>query len=145
MPTNVEEAATPWDAEHAPGRHGWTDTRNAALPMAAVRAAAPTGTGTGAAAVPPGAVPAGSPGARPASAAPRLLAGLAWGVLLLACWFCGGGPDLPDGGPVRLPATGDAAAVGRPPARTPARPHPASAPATRIGAPVGLGAVTEHD
>ncbi|MFE4022936.1 hypothetical protein ACFXPZ_37000 [Streptomyces sp. NPDC059101] len=116
MPTNVEEAATPWDAGHAPGRHGWTDTGNAALPMAAVRAAAP-----------------------------RLLAGLAWGVLLLACWFCGGGPDLPDGGPVRLPATGDAAAVGRPPARTPARPHPASAPATRIGAPVGLGAVTEHD
>ncbi|MFF2808483.1 hypothetical protein ACFVT2_15170 [Streptomyces sp. NPDC058000] len=161
MPTNVEETATPRDAEHAtavpdaenpaaprdgeqaPGGNDWTGTEDAALLVAAEQVAVPMGTGV--ATVPVAAGRTGPPGARPASAAPRLLAGLAWVVLLLACWFCGGRPDLPDGGPARLPATGDAAAVGRPPARSPARPHPLTAPTTRTGAPAAPGATTEHD
>ncbi|MGG2462874.1 hypothetical protein ACO0M4_24165 [Streptomyces sp. RGM 3693] len=161
MATNVEETATPRDAERAtavpdaenpaaptdgeraPGWNDWTGTENAALLMAAEQVAVPMV--TGAATVPVIAERSGPPGGRPASAAARLLAGLAWVVLLLACWFCGGRPDLPDGGPARLPLTGDAAAVGRPPARPPVRPHPLTAPTTRTGAPAAPGTTAEHD
>ncbi|MYT30569.1 MULTISPECIES: hypothetical protein [unclassified Streptomyces] len=74
--------------------------------------------------------------APPAPVGPRLLPGLVGAALLVACWLCGGGPDLPDGGPAGLPVTGDAAAVGRPVAHASA-PHPRT--------PVGRGAVPQHD
>ncbi|MFJ5675089.1 hypothetical protein [Streptomyces sp. NPDC093097] len=54
----------------------------------------------------------------------RFLWGVAWAVLLLACWLRGGGPDPPGASPALLPTTSDAP-VPRPPARAPA-PHTGS-------------------
>ncbi|PNE42460.1 hypothetical protein [Streptomyces noursei] len=100
MPTNIEETTTPNRPD---------------------RPAAPTD-------APHRTAPATATGKEPphdAPAATRLLAGIVWTVLLLTCWLCGGHPGLPDNGPARFPATGDAAAVGRPTTHAPP-PRPAT-------------------
>ncbi|MFE3885598.1 sortase domain-bontaining protein [Streptomyces lydicus] len=76
------------------------------------------------------------PGHHPATTPGKLLAGVAWAVLLLGLWLWG--RDLADGVAAQLATTGDVAAVGRPLGRQ-APPH-AHAPLTAAvrAEPVGL-------
>ncbi|MEW1750303.1 class F sortase [Streptomyces angustmyceticus] len=80
--------------------------------------------------------PAPAPGRGPGSTTGKLLAGVAWAVLLLGLWLWG--RDLADGVAARLATTGDVAAAGRPLGRQ-APPHAhAPVPAAANAEPVGL-------
>lgn len=80
--------------------------------------------------------PTPGPGRHPAPTPGKLLAGVAWAVLLLGLWLWG--RDLADGVAAQLATTGDVAAAGRPLGRQ-APPHAhAAAPGAGTAEPVGL-------
>ncbi|GAA2662434.1 hypothetical protein [Streptomyces lunalinharesii] len=153
MPTN-SDAPTTRVTEDGPARPDpahLTAPRDGAHPTARRNGAAaagrsgrrlPGGTRLARARVPRPAERANPAPPHPAAPAPRLLVGLVGVGLLLVCWLCGGGPGLPGGTPVRLPVTGDAAAVGRAPA-DPSDQARTSAPRSR--APSSHDTAGEHD
>ncbi|WP_336052439.1 sortase domain-containing protein [Streptomyces sp. CA2R101] len=96
-----------------------------------------TGTGTSSAPAPAHTLcPSRHPGPHPATTPGKLLAGVAWAVLLLGLWLWG--RDLADGVAAQLATTGDVAAVGRPLGRqAPPQAH-APLPAAVTAEPVGL-------
>ncbi|MGX1757557.1 sortase domain-containing protein [Streptomyces lydicus] len=102
-------------------------------PLSAHDPFAPPGTGLGPT---PGHSRHRPPGRHPATTPGKLLAGVAWAVLLLGLWLWG--RDLADGVAAQLATTGDVAAVGRPLGRQ-APPH-AHTPLTAAvkAEPVGL-------